>query len=108
MEYVGKEVLKRELNIGNLHQGIIDAICNIIDEIPKADVQEVKHGHWSLESHTIVGLNLRWNEWHCSRCGVIVKKGWSTSSEELKELKPAYCYCFVCGASMDQEENNNV
>lgn len=37
-EYVAKSVLKKELNISNLHSGIIDALQNIVDEIPAADV----------------------------------------------------------------------
>ena len=40
-EYVAKSILKKELNIANLHAGIIDALQNIVDEIPAADVQEV-------------------------------------------------------------------
>ena len=40
-EYVAKSILKKELNISNLHAGIIDALQNIIDEIPPADVEEV-------------------------------------------------------------------
>ena len=40
-EYVAKSVLKKELNISNLHAGIIDALQNIVDEIPAADVEEV-------------------------------------------------------------------
>ena len=105
MEYVSKEVLKKELNIGNLHQGIIDAIYNIVNEIPAADVQEIRHGKWVLENYVIDGMSSRWNKWHCSRCGVIAKRGWSTSTERLK---PAYCYCFECGAKRDEEENNNA
>lgn len=40
-EYVAKSVLKKELNIANLHSGIVSALQNIVDEIPAADVQEV-------------------------------------------------------------------
>ena len=88
-EYVAKSVLKKELNISNLHAGIIDALQNIVDEIPAADVREVKHGEW----HNKLYYPLTNSRYHtCSVCG--------------KELKITFTdnYCPNCGAVMDEED----
>ena len=89
-EYVAKSVLKKELNISNLHAGIIDALQNIVDEIPAADVEEVKHGEWQNKLY----YPLTNSYYHiCSVCG--------------KELKITFTdnYCPNCGAKMDEKEN---
>lgn len=74
-EYVAKSVLKKELDIANLHSGIVSALQNIVDEIPAADVQEVRHGTWC---GTV-----------CSAC--------EESSPEYYDFE----YCPKCGAKMD-------
>lgn len=91
-EYVAKSVLKKELNISNLHSGIIDALQNIVDEIPAADVQEVKHAHWyeHIVGTEITDPILRY--YVCSNCDVINDR-YTT-------------YCPWCGAKMDEEEND--
>ena len=52
-----------------------------IDEVPTADVEEVKHGKWSGEMHRTTYYCAR-----CSNCGLIT---------------PCLSYCGMCGAKMD-------
>ena len=90
-EYVAKSILKKELNISNLHSGIIDALQNIVDEIPAADVQEVKHGHWIVDPDE----GTAW----CSSCRVVFEDNGDT-------IPDYWYYCPHCGAKMDGKENN--
>lgn len=90
-EYVAKSVLKKELNISNLHAGIISALQNIVDEIPAADVQEVKHGKWLLEREP----NGKPYCFHCSVCD---------SDFARISIISATPFCPWCGAKMDGKE----
>ena len=89
-EYVAKSILKKELNISNLHAGIIDALQNIVDEIPAADVQEVKHGKWEDEYYDEI-TELYYHT--CSNCNTEIT---ATCFDN---------YCPNCGAKMDGKEN---
>lgn len=60
--------------------------CAIIDSIPAADVQEVRHGRW-IEINREMGMR------RCDLCGKIV--GGQTRSR----------FCPNCGAKMDEEVN---
>lgn len=60
---------------------------DVIDEIPTADVQEVKHGKWILK-HIGAG-----HYWGCSIC-----------SSSLICLSEGMNYCPYCGAKMDLED----
>ena len=63
----------------------------LIDEIPAADVVEVRHGRW-MDAESDDGCTV----WHCSVCDYPIKTigGY-----------PIYHYCPNCGALMDGEEN---
>lgn len=67
----------------NVNMAIIRAN---IDDIPTADVQEVKHGKWEqcgkLEGKTVL---------KCSQC----------SQGITERFSPKYFYCPNCGAKMD-------
>lgn len=90
-EYVAKSVLKKELNISNLHSGIISALQNIVDEIPVADVQEVRHGKWR-EGRFGNGMTVPVSKYYiCDQCN-------HTSQKKTH-------YCAHCGAKMDGKEN---
>lgn len=67
--------------------GITGAL-NAIEEMPAADVEPVRHGHWITDDSKIY---LRHK---CSECGnaVILK----------------YPYCENCGAKMDGNTNNET
>lgn len=88
-EYVAKSVLKKELNIANLHSGIVSALQNIVDETPAADVQEVKHGTYINTNHGGIHGDYIYR---CSCCG-----------NEREAYIEEENYCPHCGAKMDGE-----
>lgn len=62
-----------------------------IENLPAADVQEVRHGEWMYNDLYFLSCA------ECSECG------WK-SSVDGEEI-PSYHYCPCCGARMDGEEN---
>lgn len=62
------------------------AIEAISDDVPTADVEEVKHGQWVFDTRTIVP--------RCSMCG----------EDAIAETVSPYCP--NCGAKMDEEDKN--
>lgn len=67
--------------------GITEAI-DIIDNISPADVAPVVHGHW---------IAIAADVYRCSNCDQLVR---------TKDIVP-YLFCNVCGAKMDESEDNN-
>ena len=63
-----------------------------IDELPRADVVEVKHGEW--KSGTLGGHH----GWYCSVCG----SGYQ--GVEAQWIAKSHDYCGKCGAKMDGGE----
>lgn len=64
----------------------------IIRTLPPADVAPVRHGQWIMGT----GENgLQRGHRECSRCGEIVKYGYS--------LYGVHNFCNYCGAKMDEE-----
>lgn len=61
----------------------------IIEDMPIADVEPVRHGHWD-------------EDMECSICGCLAPVSHVTGEEY------AYDYCPNCGAKMDEEEQENV
>ena len=66
-------------------------ILDLIDDVPTADVQPVRHGRWSREKNCETGYEIWVNV--CSACGAITPVNVSR-----------YKYCPNCGARMDTEE----
>lgn len=65
-----------------------------IDTIPRVDVEPVKYGRWIMGT----GENgLQTGHRKCSRCGEIVKYGYS--------LYGVHNFCNYCGAKMNDEVN---
>ena len=89
MAYIEREALKAELKkkIESSHNArcavIEEDFIAIIDDMPAADVVEVKHGHWE---------KLKDGYW-CSNCCILEK-----------DLKQEYNYCPNCGAKMDGKD----
>lgn len=71
--------------------GDVTVSKDLVEKIPTADVQEVKHGRWA---------NLGGDEWCCTCCGFVI-----TTEGAWEE--PAEKYCSYCGAKMDLEEKEN-
>lgn len=72
----------------------------IIDRIPEADVEPVRHGHWIRTGEYIAYKNLgqtkRMEEKVCSVCGAF-----APYTKFGKQYCPPRCYC---GAKMDEKE----
>ena len=67
-----------------------NAVCYHLQNLPAADVAEVRHGRW-MDAESDDGCIV----WHCSVCSYPVKTigGY-----------PIYHYCPSCGARMDKED----
>ena len=66
-----------------------------IDTIPRVDVEPVKYGQWIMGTGEN-GLQIGYRK--CSRCGEIVKYGYS--------LYGVHNFCNYCGAKMDGDNVN--
>jgi DNA-directed RNA polymerase subunit RPC12/RpoP len=98
--YIDAELLKRELyGIGCVHGGIRAAIKSVIDAVPAADVEEVKHGHWeevetvSYEEHEVASMR-------CSECDRYHNEVYHYGDPTEMAHR-----CPYCGAKMDGKEN---
>ena len=74
--------------------------CTLMNQIPTADVQPVKHGRWIIRDNPGTG----WYRVTCSECGEDV-----TSTAPcigfFPNAKVTWNYCPDCGARMDGESN---
>lgn len=78
-----------------------DAIAELINGVPSADVAPVRHGHWDVREpmpmHDIKG-NLSWGNWYvCTGCGF--------ATTAIEGHITQYRYCPNCGARMDGEDD---
>lgn len=74
---------------------VIRVARNDIELLPAPDVEPVRHGRWIMGTGEN-GLQTGYRE--CSRCGEIVKYGYS--------LYGVHNFCNYCGAKMDEEAQN--
>ena len=88
-EYIEREAIRDALYDA-------DAITmngvKILNQFPSSDVEPVKRGRWIMGTDEN-GLQTGHRE--CSRCGEIVKYGYS--------LYGVHNFCNYCGAKMDEE-----
>lgn len=85
-EYISREALKRDLiDHRNFYPAIVKAA---IEDVPAADVVEVKHGEWKKVSE-------KSPRYVCTSCNHLYNN---------KEYK----YCPNCGANMDGERKEQV
>ena len=70
--------------------------CSQIDELPRADVAEVKHAYWYFTEYEFFS---------CSECGESYFNGSDSTAETRERLAEGryYPYCPHCGAKMDAE-----
>lgn len=78
MDLIDREQAINAVDIGNLHRGIVDALQNIISELPSAE----KTGKW-LDTTKEIGFP----KWTCSACG--------------GDGRGDYMFCPWCGARME-------
>ena len=93
-EYIRKEDAKGALQEKVFHNLTDDfyGAMQAIDELPSADVVQVRHGTWL----PIVSYN---NTYKCSECGRLLVD----ITDGLNMVAKHYPYCH-CGAKMDGEE----
>lgn len=75
--------------------GITEAI-DIIDNIPVAEVAPAVHAHWKYNKKLWLP--------ECSVCEARPFKGYIPSMDEVRRV---YKFCPVCGAKMDESEDND-
>lgn len=93
--YIDAEKAKQELNVANVHKGIVSAMQSFIDDVPTADVAEVKHGKWLLEREP----DGKPYCFHCSVCDADFGR---------ISIVSATPFCPWCGAKMDLEVANDT
>ena len=101
MAYVDAEILKRNIRVNLMPNVDIDGtvtvenaeryFLNLIDKTSTADVVEVKHGEWIIETR-VIGVEECFRG-TCSVCGRTVAR---RRTKDILELP--YCHC---GAKMD-------
>lgn len=81
------EYIEKEAAISAIRQDIMGGLNyeGILNRIPSADVQPVRHGRWKA-------IDGEWYDWQCSECGS--KRDGRTP------------YCPNCGCHMDLEVAN--
>lgn len=90
MEYIEREAAKGAVDHAmELTDTEFDIVCDYIDRIPAADVQEARHGKWE-EIRDAYG---QLEGWMCKECG--------------REMKAKVNYCPKCGAKMDGGNDND-
>lgn len=83
-EYIEREAAKGAVDHAiELNDTEFDIVCDYIDRISAADVQEVRHGKWE-EIRDAYG---QLEGWMCRECG--------------REMKAKVNYCPNCGTKMD-------
>ena len=85
-----KEYIEREVAKKILAEDYAYTAAKVLDTVPTADVQEVRHEKWLYEASDI-----GWTDYKCSACGNII----STVAQD----EDLYSYCPYCGAKMDKE-----
>lgn len=89
-EYIERETAKKVLADDYAYNA-----AKLLDIVPAADVQEVRHGEW-LPRHyedSLLGFN---NYDECSLCGY-------ERNIDDAQFKTIYKHCPECGAKMDEE-----
>ena len=96
-----KEYIEKDLVMNALFHEQYGYCCeDAINDIPAADVVEVRHGRWVLTTQP-----LGWRDEdcvECSECGEdFVLDEWG-----IEDVKDAMRYCPSCGAKMDGGEDD--
>lgn len=102
---------ERNTSYGIQFGGRAKDFAQLTDDIPNADVVEVKYGKWAKKEHWIPlardyevssvewedydekNHSMRKEYWHCSCCDY----------EASRDTKPWFKYCPNCGAKMEEK-----
>ena len=85
-----KQKISREWDMQELYLPV--HFFDVVDDLPAADVQEVKHGHW-ISEHIGYGVT----RYKCSVCG---------GRFGIIEDFPPNKFCPNCGARMDGKDGD--
>lgn len=77
----------------------IAAMIDVIQDLPAAEVQEVKRGEWKEKHHSYSNEEQPIEEWQSARCSVCGKYHTTPYLYYFKE----YAYCPSCGALLMDE-----
>lgn len=69
-----------------------------LKELPVADVAEVRHGHWCM---------LSYDEAVCTCCGYNRNTPFESTKEAKEKWNELPPFCEMCGAKMDESEDDN-
>lgn len=113
-EYIKREdaleVLKRN-PIGTwrfvpVYSEEIKAAMNEINDLPAADVVEMRHGRWEWfdeeNGNQMDGYEREWG-WRCSGCRMILPDDYDDP-----DTTPKMNYCPNCGTRMDKEDEHEA
>ena len=107
---MAKEYIEREAAKARLRLWITDCVLDgdneaadcyrdcidLLDSIPAADVEPVRHGRWEA---WMPDKNGETREFICTGCRFMVEMSW-------KQKECDYEWCPYCGCKMDKEEAN--
>ena len=96
-----KEQIRAHIIIGEPKTNVgLNLAVEAIDEVPAADVVEVRHGHWEFE----VDDRLTWyTRAICSSCKQTVELTRQLPQDWGKRIfLKIYLFCAKCGAKMDE------
>lgn len=92
--YINANLLKGDFT-GNFQESYtVSQIKAMIDDVPTADVEEVRHGEWEDDADDVFWGNYIVKK-HCSECGYTPKFDRETELFNLTKR------CPNCGAKMD-------
>ena len=90
--YIDAELAKAEFTGNFQSQYATGTVKAMIDNVPTADVEEVRHGEWRLIEEDVDSNGN--NQYMCSLC----------EAGELHAPSVIVPYCWKCGAKMDKEK----
>ena len=95
--------LYHETYVSNARAETVEGCLKAVNEIPAADVVEVKHGYWVDADGNFVNLDDDGCPVKSAWCSVC--NDWLTASDEYPTR--GY-YCPNCGTKMEESENNGT
>ena len=88
-KYLIRSVFGEDMRDNAVTAGTLEAVAQILDGLPAADVAEVKHGRWRKERVSSTGYG-SYGVYQCSICGAL-----------FPDIGYGYNYCPNCGSRMD-------
>lgn len=92
-DYILRSDIKKAIGDWFLNDGDKRSMMQVFEDIPAADVEPVRHGHYiGMEAYFYVDVNPVYSvyyEWKCSECDCV-----------FEDDEPKYRYCPNCGAKM--------